>query len=257
MRTFLLICTAMTLASCNRSSSQTQNPRPPIRPQPPLPGPARGKGPPLDSSPIIVSDGSIRIGQKNTLSHFRVLKKGEGFLKLANYEPYIVGYNCDPSPTANGCSPMDPPDPNLTCEATNANNNPCYVYVDPVDPVNAGKTWSLYLCDWSATLPCTKDTAQVTLAWPKGSDLERIEMTTKAGSTFMADSADEGGPGFRYFDPTIQPNAVPHLHYATLEVMGRRATYSFQLTSDANGAGKKDLRIGYICRHSGNNTCGL
>lgn len=246
MRTFPLICAVLMLASCN------QTPPPPkvaIQNTPPQ-NPAAARVAPLgklinanDSSPIVVSDGSIKVSHKPG-SYFRVHGPSHASLKLANHNLAFLGYLCDPGTT--GCASVS------TCiqedaTGTNFNTSACYLNVDPTDSAdNSNTSWALSLCDTAA--PCSSSTPPVTMAWDNtGNDFERIDMNTTSSFTLAGDEK-KNGPALTY---VTKP--VGHLKSARLAVTTSSTVppstviYDFDLSS-AGAA----LNLTYVCYGSGN-----
>src|ERR1035437_3767970 len=98
MRTITLICALLLLASCGGSPEAQKRQEPTKKDD--LHATSNA-----DSSPIIISDGSIHIKhRKPNRDHFtdKNPKKREE-IKEAHYQPTAFGYKCDPSSDKNTC----------------------------------------------------------------------------------------------------------------------------------------------------------
>jgi hypothetical protein len=115
-----------------------------------------------DSSPIIISDGSVKLNQPD---HFRVHGAKRASVRLGNHKPTFLGFQCDPY--AGACTAGD-------CAGLNAQPN-CQVNLAVL------KNWSLALSD---------GTNAATLTWDKNAP-EKIAIALPKGFT-VADGAGGG-----------------------------------------------------------------
>jgi hypothetical protein len=255
MRTFTLICSLLLLASCN--------------PQPKPLAPAADRvhiwSNPDDSSPIIISDGSIHINHKGK-SHFRIHTSQHASIKLALYQPYFLGFGCNPADgtATNACFPPPPAAQAKPCAALAG--APCVIDVNPGGlTVQDATKWELALCD-SVNCP---NVPTAKLFWDS-KDHETIGIkyeTNKfsVGNSPGEDSADLVNPNtglkkatltVTYTVQTPQPNPLPPtpppptptpVPPPTITV----ATYSFTCPSL-----QMCLTLSYECHVSGNGSCG-
>jgi hypothetical protein len=280
MRTLTLICAVLLIASCGKPPD---NPAP--GPSPAARFPFGGGG--VDSSPIIISDGSIKVSHSEAGSYFSVLGPGSAFLKLANHEPNTLGFGCNPSPTAttNACPTTTP-----VCGANTGsfvNTIPCTLPVDPanVDTPTSTTTWTLSLCDSStatyATCGGSSTPVPVTLIWPSPStpgDFERIDATTtppgtttSSGNFTLDVDPSVKGPALKYVNPGASSTTKFTLvsarlsqavtttststngNITTITTTTANTVYDFNLTTSSSAITR--LMMTYLCNPSGNNTC--
>uniref|UniRef100_Q01QI8 Lipoprotein n=1 Tax=Solibacter usitatus (strain Ellin6076) TaxID=234267 RepID=Q01QI8_SOLUE len=252
MRTLTLVCTFVVLTSCVDKKAN-QKPPAAVRPaqaqvrapaQQPVPRPEDRD--PIhifgtdESSPIIISDGSIKVEHHLRGSHFRVHAKDHAVLKLANFEVNQLGFGCDPTlPSgASSCTAVG------TCAASNT-ATACKLVISP--KASPGYSWKLDLCD--TVNPCTSAAAAVTLLWDsKGRpDFERIDIQTIGNFTLDGN----GVPIVKYVRDPAHPNSSHLLsaHLTVTDAMGMPTLYDFDLTGPYTA-----LELSYDCSGSGN-TC--
>jgi hypothetical protein len=106
----------------------------------------------VDSSPIIISDGSIVIRHaKRFRDHFQDNHpKKDETIKAANYQPIALGYQCDPSG-----KPENTPCPSTPCNP--AASAPCRIDI-------SATSWDLSLCELAGN--CLVPTVRLT--WSNG-----------------------------------------------------------------------------------------
>ncbi len=107
-----------------------------------------------DSSPIIISDGSIVIRHaKRRRNHFQDKHpKKDETIKAGNHQPLAIGYQCDPSvKPANTACPSSPP-----CNPSPS--APCRI------DISLAKSWDLSLCEVAGA--CIVPTVRV--SWSNG-----------------------------------------------------------------------------------------
>ena len=102
-----------------------------------------------DSSPIIISDGSILFShEKAGRDHLKNIQARTADVRAKRYQPIAIGYLCDPS--ANECTAAS------TCSPVAAK---CQI------DLSKAQSWSLRLCE--NTSPCAAG-EQVLMNWPAG-----------------------------------------------------------------------------------------
>jgi hypothetical protein len=226
MRNVSLFCALLLLTSCGKTPDEA-NQRSAGAKQPP---PARLVP---DGSPIIISDGSVKLNQPE---HFRIHRTKDGpavaggeilpaaSVKIVGHAPTTLGYLCDPGipGTAGTCA-----NSNATNCATGADGNTrsCTVVLSTLSK------WSLELFDTSSA-----SNAVATLKWDGSGETGRIKLYLPNGYTVQG--AGEG-------TTTSGVNLLPSLNTLTsakLTVNGAPPAYKF--TCSANQA---CLTIGYYC----------
>src|SRR6266404_6371083 len=113
-----------------------------------------------DSSPIIISDGSVKLNQPD---HFRVHGTKRASIKIANHKPTLLGFQCDPN--AAECSAGD-------CDTASPAPK-CQIKLAPLSK------WSLDVSDGSTVASMTWD----------GGKPEKIGIALQKGFT-IEDGAD-------------------------------------------------------------------
>ena len=148
MRTITLICGLLFLVACGNSPEVAEQEK------------KGGHVPPLtsdDSSPIIISDGSIHIGVgKAGRDHFKAVTSKKWETQATNYEVEKIYFGCqkgeDDKPPKHGCSDTD-------CKL---DNNGKIIAACRVNLQAAGiSSWELDLCE--NTTGC--DVGQVVVQW--------------------------------------------------------------------------------------------
>jgi hypothetical protein len=231
MRTITPICALLLLTSCNKTTEQAV---------PPL----HIYSNPDDSSPIIISDGSIQVQHYKTGSHFRIHGPKHADLKLAAYQLTVLGYGCDPTKGTTGhCNPLSGTSiSNCTSNTGNVvNTSACQFNIDPTAPA-AQTSWQLSLCDTAA--PCASN-PNVTLGWDT-SDYEKVDMKSTSGLTVTGDESH--GPVLKYATNTLSSARLTVTTTAAGVVSS--VYYDFDLSASI-----KQLEMAYDCRASGNVSC--
>lgn len=190
-----------------------------------------------DSSPILVSDGSIHIKFYMPGREYKTASSAKATVKQTNHQPIAIGYQCaststDPSGCTAACDP-------------NAIASGCYVSTDPASI----QSWTLYLCEGSSS--CTSP-GTVSVVWDSSSnDYETMTLSNgKKGFKHNKASKSDGGE--------IVYNSPNHLQSAALVVTdtsSRATTYKFTCQPSQNGQSQECLRIFYNCSVSGNAKC--
>ena len=238
MRTFTLIGAALLLAACRQSpqptSSTQQNP-----PSGPF-APIRKLGNPNDSSPIIISDGSIHItNAKGGIDHFRVHSSQHASVKVGAHQPYYIGYQCSYSAMAAGsCT--------TACSAGSV-TSPCYIAAGPAVATN----WTLTLCESAS---CT-GSGNVQLTWQVANpnDSEKLDITSNDGVDFEV----VGPTGTTGTD--LHHKGASSLQSAVLSLTDSAGSHSYSFTCQATPPGqprKTCFTLSYECHVSGNESCG-
>ena len=235
MRTITLICALLLLASCGGSPEAQKRQEPAKKDDFHATSNA-------DSSPIIISDGSIRITHKNPdQDHFRVRGQKHAVIKLQNHQPYTVGYRCNAGVDCVSKCPYTAGSPSTPTTA-------CYV-----DVVANVTDWKLVLCEGGASSTCA-GSGTVQMKWDanpdaKGNvDYESIVIKSndqdfkvkEANATTGAELQHSSAPGTKLRNSTL-----------TLTRAGTPETYYLDCVNY-----NPCLTLDYSCYVSGNAKCG-
>jgi hypothetical protein len=211
MRTITLLCALVLLTSCNKA------------PAPPDGGNVGKHGGPTDSSPIKISDDSIRI---NRPTHFRVHGAKLASVKDLNHAPTYLGYKCSPGDdgATGDCGATQCPTGSTTATPVSA---ACYVELDDLN------AWSMDVRDVS---DANVVSVVATLSWASSSkDTVRIDLPN--GYTVQ-----DGSPGV-----DLLPSAN-HAKSASLSVNGANTPlYTFSCPQGSLAKPAMCAKIGYYC----------
>jgi len=230
MRTISVICTLLLLAACG---GQKPAPGPP-KPVAFTPSiiPTNGD----DGSPIVVADGSIHVQNDRKAHNFHVHGPRSASIKRANFQPFKIGFQCDPTNKATGavaCSSSTPP-----CNMSGTNSSTA-CFVDP-----GTSPWALTLCE-SATTPCPSTSAGATLTWDPGVDPEKIQLDF-LGADFQIGNYGKGVDLFQ---------ATGHSIQSAILTVGGSTTYNFTCTAGSSTKPLACFKIAYSCYVTGDAQC--
>jgi hypothetical protein len=225
MRILTPICALLLLTACTEQKTPVHD-GDSVRPF--------GGGSADDSSPIIISDGSISIrhSKNGKLDHFRVHGPQHASVKQAGYQPYYLGWGCSVNSQGTGCQ--------STC-VDSAMVSPCKV------SLIAASSWTLALCETPS--PCTAATVQI--AWDNSADAEKLDITSNDNQNFEIKAPS----GNRGTDLHHISSSSQHLQSAALTVTDSGghagAPYNFACAS-----GQDCVNLAYACFASGDLVCG-
>ncbi len=220
MRTIGLICGLVMLVGCQQATEEAKKTAEAQK------GPKGPTIPPLtndDSSPIIISDGSVKMNQKD---HFRIHRKKDGpsgpsgpgapaaSIKLGGHAPTTVGYQCDPGTVA------APGNCGAACD-------PAAIVSKCTVPLSGLNSWSLDLSDSTGVV--------ANLNWDNGKP-EKIRVQLPKGYDIQGK-----GEGSTISGVSLLPS-TKSLTSSQLTVNGNGAVYKFACAS-----GQVCLTVGYYC----------
>lgn len=173
----------------------------------------RGRG---GSSPIIVSDGSIDIKHFRGGFGFSAVSPKRASVKMANYRPYFIGYQCT---LDSNFSPICMPPPSKPSSCT-PNSPTALCTVD----VNGVTDWTLLLCENQST--CTAQNYTVQIKWNNS----QFDITSKAQDFKL--SPFNLPPKSHRLHHSSGNNS--HLQSASLTVSGSPVPYVFACQQNAD-----------------------
>jgi hypothetical protein len=216
MRTITIFCVGLLLASYMSSQQTGKKKTTPKKTQDGGVG-MTSLPPDNDSSPIIISDGSIDLKHYKPNRYFSNKQPKDADVAFPSYSPSSIGFLCDPPNTATGLSACT-----KTCQSGN-NTAACQV------GLGGAGSWDLLLCEDDATC---KGNGTVTIKWD-GATPEKMKVhSNKNAFTYVPSTGS---------NPTEMLHKDTPLSKAVLKLKSG-ATYTLTCTT-----GARCLVIGYDC----------